>query len=119
MQAYRDLRERERDSNVRSMSAHLLRDVFASAQGCLDAGMSPEQVMEILRMAIEDEEEPDRFCTQCGVVTSFDEDGCCASCGCDTCSMSTLRDHLLRADRCPLCGGPDGCDDGDDGDAAS
>jgi hypothetical protein len=50
-------------------------------------------------------DESDRFCTQCGplgmeddadgrAVSPIDEDGSCRFCGCDTCGLDQLREHL-------------------------
>jgi hypothetical protein len=50
-------------------------------------------------------DESDRFCTQCGLlgmeddadgraVSPIDEDGSCRFCGCDTCGLDQVREHL-------------------------
>ena len=44
---------------------------------------------------LRDERNRYRFCTQCGVVERIDEDGTCASCGCDTCDVVDAVNNLL------------------------
>ncbi len=43
------------------------------------------------------------FCVHCGVGVAFDQDGCCASCGGDVCTMDDVDAHLgavgLRIER--------------------
>jgi hypothetical protein len=38
----------------------------------------------------------DRYCTQCGLISQCDEDGCCVQCGADSCELGDLREHLKK-----------------------